>query len=616
MHKITAVIGLLTLPFFISNAAAAAANDKFSDPHFSGSGNCATCHDNLTDNQNNDISIVKNWSTSMMANASRDPYWLAKVASELHRNPNLSDEINDKCSRCHTPMANEAAKKAGVAPEILGNGFLNPNNPYYDHALNGVSCTLCHQIADNGLLGTLEGVSGKYTIPESANPVDRPIYAQYLNPQTGPMRNNVQFTPQYSAHTSSSELCASCHDLKTPFVDGQGNMVSTTPESEFPEQMVYSEWKSSAYRTGGVKEENCQSCHMPQVEGSVKIANRPRNLPNRPNFSQHTFVGANTVMLDILDRNRSALSVTAIGFDRAIADARTLLQSSAELQLISAKIDNNQLNLSIKVINNSGHKLPTSYPSRRAFLHLVARDEQGTLLFESGRVNPNGSIVGNDMDINPSRYEPHYDLISSEDQVQIYEPVMQNSDGNVTHTLLRAAAYIKDNRLTPSGFDKMSVSNDVAVKGAAFDDANFNLGSDTLTYRIDLKQATSATIDVELNYQPLAYGHLQEMFSDSASLPEVATFQAYFEDPATLRSETLATLNATINNTLPTAADPINVIVSTSTPTPSPSPTANTETTVSSTSNKTQNGGSLSPLLLLFLSANLWLHRKRNGHLA
>jgi hypothetical protein len=41
----------------------------------------------------------------MMANATRDPFWQAKVRSELNRTPELSQAINDKCSRCHAPMA-------------------------------------------------------------------------------------------------------------------------------------------------------------------------------------------------------------------------------------------------------------------------------------------------------------------------------------------------------------------------------------------------------------------------------------------------------------------------------------------------------------------------------
>ena len=76
--------------------AISAPNPNFVGDHFSGSGNCVQCHDGLVDTKEGEVSIVKNWSTSMMANASRDPYWQAKVASELYRNPSVSDQVNDK----------------------------------------------------------------------------------------------------------------------------------------------------------------------------------------------------------------------------------------------------------------------------------------------------------------------------------------------------------------------------------------------------------------------------------------------------------------------------------------------------------------------------------------
>lgn len=63
--------------------------------------------------------------------------------------------------------------------------------------------------------------------------------------------------------------------------------------------------------------------------------------------------------------------------------------------------------------------------------------------------------------------EPHYDLITSADQVQIYESVLGNTDGNVTQTLLRAVEYLKDNRQTPAGFDKNRIPDNVAVEGTA-----------------------------------------------------------------------------------------------------------------------------------------------------
>ena len=76
------------------------------------------------------------------------------------------------------------------------------------------------------------------------------------------------------------------------------------------------------------------------------------------------------------------------------------------------------------VENLGGHKLPTAYPSRRAWLHVVVRDASGAVVFESGAMNPDGSIQGNDNDADAAKFEPHYDEIRSADQVQIYESII------------------------------------------------------------------------------------------------------------------------------------------------------------------------------------------------
>ena len=141
-----------------ANPLPVTANDThFTSTHFSGSGNCALCHNGLTDTTGHEVSIETDWSTSMMANSTRDPFWRAKVSSEILRNPLFKAVLDDKCSRCHAPMANVEAKYEGSNVELFGEGFLNPLNAYYNHALEGVSCTLCHQIDDNGTLGTEDG---------------------------------------------------------------------------------------------------------------------------------------------------------------------------------------------------------------------------------------------------------------------------------------------------------------------------------------------------------------------------------------------------------------------------------------------------------------------------
>ncbi|HSP79383.1 MAG TPA: hypothetical protein VLQ93_12685, partial [Myxococcaceae bacterium] len=431
----------------------------------------------------------------------------------------------------------------GAPVQVFNGGFLDAQNAYFDHAMNGVSCTVCHQIEDNGKLGTLEGFSGKYSIGTYANPVDRPIFGQYTNPRVAPMQNQVQYTPMYGAHTESSELCATCHNLKTPFVDAAGNVVSTTPESEFPEQMVYSEWKHSVFASTGPEAQSCVGCHMPEVDGVV-ISTRPFNLSPRNGFGKHYFVGGNTMMLDILDTHRAELGVTATGFATTKARTRDVLASAASLQVLSTSRSSSQLTVRLQVDNGSGHKLPTSYPSRRVWLHVTVKDAAGNVLFESGKLNANGSIVGVDSDASPSLVEPHYELITPGDQVQVYEGIMGDTDGNLTYTLLRAANYLKDNRLLPRGFDKATAPTDIQVAGGAANDANFTAGSDTLTYQVPVSASGQLTVTAELLYQSMAYGFVKDLSSDAAD-PYVSQFLGYY-DQATLHSERIASVSATV----------------------------------------------------------------------
>ena len=57
--------------------------------YFAGSGACASCHTNMTDESGADVSIDAFWRATMMANAARDPYWLASVRVETLGAPEL-----------------------------------------------------------------------------------------------------------------------------------------------------------------------------------------------------------------------------------------------------------------------------------------------------------------------------------------------------------------------------------------------------------------------------------------------------------------------------------------------------------------------------------------------
>jgi|GEM_PF-1277404 len=537
----TVIRAAVCLLLFTSPVTAFSENTNFTTSHFSGSGNCSMCHDGLTDTSGDNVSIVRDWGTSMMANSTKDPLWKAKVATELERNAHLSDVINDKCTKCHAPMANyEITRVQGGNVTLFGpNGILEPGHALHDAGMNGVSCTVCHQITDDASLGQLDGFSGNYHINDT-----KTIYGQYSDIFGNPMINNTGYTPTYSAHVSDSALCASCHNLKTPFVDSNGNLASSTPESEFPEQMPYTEWQFSIFDDAGSNPQSCQDCHMPHT--TSKVSNRPNWLGAKNGFAKHHLVGANTTMLTMLRDNAAQLDVTSTNMDLGIDRARAMLQSAATVEIVSASVSNGELQARVRVQNSSGHKTPTGYPSRRMWLHFTVTDASSNVVFESGRINADGSIVGADSDsgAEPAQYEPHYEEITAADQVQIYEPIMGDTDGNVTYTLLRGAQYLKDNRLTPQGFDKYAVPSDVAVYGAAATDPDFNTGSDELVYRVQNTPAGDLTISVSLNYQTIAHGYLLDMYKD-LHLEQVQTFKTMY-DAQSLKYEQITSAQTTV----------------------------------------------------------------------
>jgi hypothetical protein len=506
---------------------ASTGNPLFVSEHFAGSGVCAKCHDNIMDDANKEVSIQKDWSATMMANAARDPFWKAQVRSEIRRNPQLNEIISDKCTRCHAPMANAEAKFFKEPNAILAadDGFLSATHPRHDPAVNGVSCTLCHQIEDAKNLGKLSSFSGQYQI--SNNKFN---YGPYTSPNGMFMVTDSGYTPLFSLHIKSSKLCATCHNLKTPYVDQFGKILSNTPDSEFPEQMFYSEWENSAYATTTPK--SCQQCHMPRANG-VKIANMPLTMPTdlkaRDNFAIHEFVGANKLMLDIFNNNKTQLGVlaTSEALNKTLEKTQSMLSSAANITVVSSQLSaDNHLDFTLKINSTTGHKLPSGYPSRRVILNVRVYDSADKLVFESGKINEDGSVQGLDADSNRATFEPHYDVITSPNQVQVYEAIMGNNLNEVTYTLLRGKVYLKDNRILPVGFNKAKANNDVKVIGSARNDENFIGGSDEIRFRMAGFSGNLYHIEATLVHQPLAYSFAQDLFSDSSD--EADDFKTMF----------------------------------------------------------------------------------------
>lgn len=498
------------------------------------SDNCLACHNGMLASSGEDVSIGAAWRASMMANSARDPYWQASVRRESIDHPRAQEAIEHECSICHMPMAHTIAAAKGRPPEIFR---LLPGNGSSDEhrlAADGVSCSLCHQISSERL-GTRESFVGRFVIAPGPSRMLGPF--EIDRGRTALMRSATGVEPTEAEHMRQSELCATCHTLYTQAIGPDGSAVGSLPE-----QVPYLEWRHSAFRD----ERSCQACHMPAIADApiASVLGEPRE-----SMARHTFLGGNFLMLRMLNRYRAELGVIAPSQEleaSAQATIRQLERDTAEVSIGRAARDSGgALEFDIDVRNLTGHKLPTGYPSRRAWLHVTVYDAAGAAIFESGAVDPRGSIAGNDNDADALRFEPHYEEIRSADQVQLYESVMADVAGRLTTGLLQGLTFVKDNRLLPRGFDKATAVPDIAVRGEAARDASFSAEGDRVRYLIDAGNAAGPLqIDVELRYQPIAFRWAENLRAYDA--PEPRRFVAYFDAFAAASSTVLARASVTV----------------------------------------------------------------------
>jgi cytochrome c551/c552 len=398
-----------------------------------------------------------------------------------------------------------------------------------------VSCTLCHQIGPDRL-GTPESFVGNFALarPEGAPRMFGPFDVDAG--RTAIMRSATGVQPANAEHIQRSEVCATCHTLITEAFGPSGEVVG-----RLPEQVMYLEWRHSAY----AKDRSCQSCHMPRVT-ATPIASVTGEA--RDHLAKHAFLGGNVFMLRMLNRHRDELGVVAPSVELDASAGATLRQLQAETATISvarASAAGGELTAVVAVRNLTGHKLPTGYPSRRAWLHVTVRDAGGRVIFESGAVGPNGAIAGNDNDAEASRFEPHFQEIRRSDQVQIYESIMADPSGSVTTGLLRATRYLKDNRLLPDGFDKRTAEPDIAVHGEALGDADFLAGTDAVRFVVPLSGASGPfRIEAELRFQTIAFRWADNLRRYDA--PEPKRFVTFYDGMAGSSSVVLASAVAIV----------------------------------------------------------------------
>jgi hypothetical protein len=506
---------------------------------FSTADQCMACHNRLVTNSGEDVSIGSNWRATMMANSARDPYWHAAVRREILDHPSAQAEIENECAACHMPMARFAAKVSGLIEDVFSHLPLLQEGTETDRfAADGVSCTLCHQIEEEGF-GKKESFTAGFSVDTLVPKGQRVIHGPYdVDPgRKRIMRSASEFSPEQLLHVQQSEHCATCHTLFTHTLGSGGEVIG-----ELPEQVPYLEWLHSDYRG----KRSCQSCHMPEVDEQTPVSSVLGE--DRTGFSRHAFRGGNFFMPRILNRHRDDLRVVALPLELDATSDRTashLQSEAASVSLKKVQVVAGRLEAEVTVTNLAGHKLPTAYPSRRVWLNVMLRDRTGKPVFQSGRFKADGSIEGNDNDSNPQLFESHYSQIDSGDKVQIYEVVLVDQDDRLTTGLLTAIRYLKDNRILPDGFDKEKAADAIAVRGKANEDADFDAGRDTVSYSIPVNEGDGPhTFRVELWYQPIAYRWAQNLRQQTTS--EAARFLSYFESLSDSSALILARDSATV----------------------------------------------------------------------
>jgi mono/diheme cytochrome c family protein len=345
--------------------------------------------------------------------------------------------------------------------------------------------------------------------PGPANEVFGPI-----NVSEKPMQQALNVKPLFNAYTKDSQMCGTCHTINLPNIGMTQDKFpvltaagQNTPFSQYAhtiEQATFLEWQNSIFAEvddkgkPGSHFQSCQDCHMPggfesrpTLPGEKKVnieqlvtqiatiqdtayAEAENTLPNADieiplvnTYKRHTHVGLNVFLLEMFNQFDEILGVektdymTSANNGNSLALDNMILQAQQNTVDVSVKIQSYQDNVltsQVTLRNKTGHRLPSGVAFRRVFIEFVVLDGDKPI-WQSGRTNTVGVILGANneplkTEFLPSNdsYQHHYQIIDSENQVQIYEELNLNAQNEFTTSFIHRVNNVKDNRLLPQGW--------------------------------------------------------------------------------------------------------------------------------------------------------------------
>jgi mono/diheme cytochrome c family protein len=507
------------------------------------------------------------------------------------QNEQMVTSLRNACLTCHGAMGKrqlDADTPGGNGDFKLE--FLQLTDRSDSHfkygalARDGISCTICHRNAptqtppgQNPLQYFLENSTTGHFQVTPADKLFGPFKDDEIAPK--PMENGVGIKPEHNAYIQSSRMCGSCHTIDLPVVDGRPNQFSI-------EQATYLEWLNSQYQTEfgtpGPNAQSCQACHMTGSYHSEKKGIRVDQIKDKiaiiedqaypaaehrlegndinvrvreKGYARHTFLGLNVTLLELFNQFNEILGVRK---DDYMSGSKTGLQDTIDnytqqaqertvkLTLSTTVTGAQQVKADVSLTNLAGHRFPSGVGFRRAFIELLVfenKNGQQNLVWGSGRTNKLGMIVDGNGQVLPSEffteykdskgvtqqyYQPHHQMITSQDQVQIYEELIKNAEGKFTTSFIRRDQIVKENRLLPIGWSEHGP--DPSLNGRYLEathpegaevlaDPDYQMlggqGTDRISYLITLPpgvDASKCTVQATLYYQSTPPYYLDNRF--------------------------------------------------------------------------------------------------------
>lgn len=430
--------------------------------------NCSACHGNF-DPTNEPWST---WAGSLMGLAGRDPLFFAQLTTANQDAPG----VGTFCLRCHVPVA-----------WVSGHASADPWGNNLDEAdRDGVTCHFCHSMVDPiyqpgqsppedvAILGALAAVPDHYGNSMFVLDPEGRRRGPYLD-------NDAPHTTIASPFFRSASMCGTCHDVGNVAVSRQPNgtyrynlLDAPVPDedlaTQFPLERTYTEWKLSTFaatgvdlggRFGGARGpvvSTCQDCHMPATTAQGCFFGRVRT-----DLASHEFAGAAVPSLDLVLEQLSSDPTPPV--DPALVSAgraRALSMLQRAATLVAAEIDGD---LFVRVINETGHKLPTGHiEGRRVWVNVRFLNAADETLAEYGAYD----LVEAELEeVDTTIFEMKVGL--SEDAA-----ATTGLPAGVTHHMALADTIELDTRIPPRGFTNAAFeAGGAPVVGTSYPDGQY-----------------------------------------------------------------------------------------------------------------------------------------------